>query len=215
MLTNSNQCIYTPKSKIHLHLGWQSLFIEALGCSDKFNVLIRIIQSTDNTNSIYADANGVEHPGMLINYDYLAQALCLSRRTIQRILNQLEADGYIHRIKLGRGKVLAQTTQKTCDLRDEIHTSSAAYRENEADYQQFSKNFEIVYTQQKEIANLPQDISLKNNLRQIDRNEQSDLTRVGQFVTPHQKTDLDLGQIGTTPLNEIKVNKKITINTKY
>ena len=212
MLTNTTQYIYTPKSKIHLHLGWQSLFIEALGCSDKFNVLIRIIQSTDNTNSIYADANGVEHPGMLINYNYLAQALCLSRRTIQRILNQLEADGYIHRIKLGRGKVLAQTTQKTCDLRDEIHTSSAAYKENEVDYQQFSKNFEIVYTQQKEIANLPAEVHSKNNLGQIDREAKSEPINLGQFVTPYPKTDLDLGQIGTTPLNEIKVNRKKTIN---
>ena len=211
MLKKLNQCIYTPKSKIHLHLGWQSLFIQALGCSDHFNVLIRIIQSTDNTDSVYTDVKDVDHPGMLINYDYLSQSLCLSRRTIQRILNQLEADGYINRIKLGRGKVLAQTTQKTCDLRDKIHANSSAYKANDADYQKFSKNFEVVYNQQKDIANPPKEINEKNNLGQIDRDQTSSFIKLGQFVTPQQKTNPKLGQIGTTPLNEYKVNTEKTI----
>ena len=175
------QCIYSPKSKIHVDLGWQSLFLQELGCADKFNVLIRIIHSTDNTNSVYADANGAEHPGMLINYDYLAEALCLSRSTLQRILRQLEVDGYINRIRLGRGKALAQTTQKTCQLRDDIHASSLAAKTNTNDFHKLSNNFEVIYTQQKEITGQPISTGSKNNLGQFDRAGSQELSKVGQI----------------------------------
>ena len=180
-----------------MDLGWQSLFLQELGCADKFNVLIRIIHSTDNTNSVYADANGAEHPGMLVNYDYLAEALCLSRSTLQRILKQLEVDGYINRIKLGRGKTLAQTTQKTCQLRDDIHASSLAAKTNANDFHQFSNNFEVIYTQQKEITGQPNLTASKNKVGQFDRVGSQELSRVGQ--------------IDRVLLKENKVNKEKTI----
>ena len=196
------QCIYSPKSKIHVDLGWQSLFLQELGCADKFNVLIRIIHSTDNTNSVYADANGAEHPGMLINYDYLAEALCLSRSTLQRILRQLEVDGYINRIRLGRGKALAQTTQKTCQLRDDIHASSLAAKTNTNDFHKLSNNFEVIYTQQKEITGQPISTGSKNNLGQFDRAGSQELSKVGQ---------IDRGL-----LNEFKVKEKNnSLNNQY
>ena len=175
------QCIYSPKSKIHLDLSWQSLFLQELGCADKFNVLIRIIHSTNNANSVYADSSGIEHPGMLINYSYLSDALCLSRSTLQRILNQLEADGYINRIKLGRGKTLAQTTQKTCQLRDEIHAGSLAAKTNSNDFHKLSNNFEVVCTQQKEITGQPNLTASQNKVGQFDRAGSQELSGVGQI----------------------------------
>lgn len=191
------QCIYSPKSKIHVDLNWQSLFLKELGCADKFNVLIRIIHSTENANSVYADSSGIEHPGMLINYSYLSDALCLSRSTLQRILNQLEADGYINRIKLGRGKTLAQTTQKTCQLRDEIHAGSLAAKTNSNDFHKLSNNFEVVCTQQKEITGQPNLTASQNKVGQFDRAGRQELSGVGQ---------IDRG-----PLNVRKVKQEKTI----
>ena len=196
------QCIYSPKSRIHVDLGWQSLFLQELRCADKFNVLIRVIHSTDNTNSTYVDASGAEHPGMLISYSYLSDALCLSRSTLQRILNQLEADGYISRIKLGRGKVLAQATQKSCDLRDEIHAKSLAAKTNTNDFHKLSNNFEVVYTQQKEITGQPISTGSKNNLGQLDLAGSQELSRVGQ--------------IDRALLKEVKVKEKNNnLNNQY
>lgn len=104
MLNKPTHCVYAPKSKIHIDLRWQSAFIKALCCANRFNVLIRIIHSSENSGSVFCDRSGQKQTGMLINYDYLSEALCLSRSTLQRLFNQLEAKGYMIRIPLGGGK---------------------------------------------------------------------------------------------------------------